>query len=220
MSVKSLGLDAALHDYLMRVGVRESAIMRRLRAESDALEWAVMRSSAEQVNALTLLLQLMDARRIIEIGVFTGYATLGFASVLPREGKIFALDTARDWTDIAQRYWQEAGVSDRIELILAPAGETLENLIKRGNSQSVDFVFIDADKENYDAYYEAALALLRRGGLVAIDNVLWHGNVVDESAQDADTRAIRALNAKLVDDARIDLAMLPVGDGVTLARKR
>jgi len=220
MSVKTLGLSDALHDYVQKVGFREPDVMRRLREESDALEMAAMRSSAEQVNALTLLLKLMGARRIIEVGVFTGYATLGFAAALPADGKVYALDVSRDWTDIGRPYWDEAGVADRIDLILAPALETLETMIKQGNSQSVDFVFIDADKENYDAYYEAGLTLLRRGGLIGIDNVLWSGNVIDPQAQDADTRAIRALNDKLKDDARIDLAMLPIGDGLTLARKR
>lgn len=220
MSTKSLGLDESLYRYLLEHGVREPDIMRRLREETDKLEMARIRSSAEQVNALSLILKLMGARRAIEVGVFTGYATLAFAAALPAEGRVYALDVSKEWTDIGRSYWEEAGVADRIELILAPATETLESLIRGGNSESVDFAFIDADKENYDAYFEAALTLLRPGGLIAVDNVLWSGRVIDPEAQDADTRAIRALNEKLARDARIDLAMLPVGDGLTLARKR
>jgi len=220
MSTKSLGLDETLYSYLLEHGLRESDVMRRLRKETDKLEMAEMRSSAEQVNALSIILRLMGARRAIEVGVFTGYATLAFAAALPAEGRVFALDVSREWTDIGRDYWVEAGVADRIELILAPAIETLESLIRNGNSESVDFAFIDADKENYDAYYEASLTMLRPGGLIAVDNVLWSGRVVDPEAQDADTQAIRALNEKLAQDARVDLAMLPVGDGLTLARKR
>ena len=220
MSTKSLGLDEALYDYLLKHGVRESDVMRRLREETDTLEMAEMRCSAEQVNALAMILKLMAARRVIEIGVFTGYATLAFAAALPAEGRVYALDVSKDWTDIGRSYWQEAGVDGRIELRLAPAIDTLETLIRDGNSESVDFAFIDADKENYDPYFEAALTLLRPGGLIAIDNVLWSGRVIDPEAQDDDTQAIRALNEKLARDTRIDLAMLPVGDGLTLCRKR
>jgi len=220
MSTKSLGIDEKLYDYLIRLGVREDELLRRLRDETDTLEMAEMRSSAEQVNALSLILKLMGARRAIEIGVFTGYATLAFARALPADGRVYALDVSQTWTDIGRRYWEEAGVAENIELILAPAIETLESLIREGNSESVDFVFIDADKENYDPYFEAALTLLRPGGLVAVDNVLWSGRVIDPEARDADTQAIRSLNEKLAEDPRIDLAMLPVGDGLTLARKR
>jgi len=220
MSTKSHGIDDALYAYLTRVGLRESEPMRRLRERTDGLEMAEMRSSAEQVGALSLILKLMSARIVIEVGVFTGYATLGFAQALPAEGRVHALDISKEWIDIGRPYWEEAGVAERIDVMLAPAAETLGRLIRSGNAGGGDFVFIDADKENYDAYYEAGLTLLRPGGLVAIDNVFWSGRVVDPDAQDADTQAIRALNDKLAEDARVDLAMLPVGDGLTLARKR
>ncbi len=219
MSLRTMGLDATLHDYLVAYGVREPDVMRRLRAESDALARADLRSSVEQVNALALILGLMGARRVIEVGVFTGYATLAFARALGREGRVFALDISTEWTGIGRRYWDEAGVAERIDLIIAPALETLDRLRAAGHEGSIDFAYIDADKGNYTAYYEACLALLRPGGLIAVDNVLWSGKVADPAAQDPETAAIRDFNARLRDDPRIELAMLPIGDGVTLARK-
>ncbi len=219
MSIRSAGIEPELYDYLLEFGVREPDVMRRLREESDSLQMANMRSSVEQVNALALILRLMGARRAIEVGVFTGYATLAFARALGRDGRVLALDISTEWTDVGRRYWDEAGVAERIDLIIGPALETLARLRSAGHEESIDFAYIDADKANYLAYYEDCLALVRPGGLIAVDNVLWSGRVVDPAACDDDTAAIRDFNARLRDDPRIDLAMLPVGDGVTLARK-
>ncbi len=220
MSRRSLGLDDAVHDYLVACGVREIEVMRRLRLRSDELPMAEMRSSLEQVNFLQLLLKAIGARRVIEIGVFTGYATLGFALALPEDGIVHALDISHEWPAIGRPFWEEADVAHRIDLRIAPADESLKALRDEGLAGLVDFVFIDADKTGYAAYYEAALELLRPGGLIAVDNVLWSGRVVDPEADDADTVAIREFNAMLRDDPRIDLTMLPLGDGLTLARRR
>ncbi len=220
MSTGTLGLDEDLRAYLLEYGVREPDIMRRLREESDRLPMAQMRSSVEQVNALGLLLKSIGARTVIEVGVFTGYATLGFARALPLDGTVHALDISKEWTDIGKKYWDEAGVSDQINLILSPATDTLEAMIKNGDADSADFAFIDADKSGYAAYFEACLTLVRPGGLIAIDNVLWSGRVIDQSDQEESTQAIRAFNKALYKDSRVDLAMLPIGDGLTLAYKK
>ncbi len=220
MSTGTLGLDEELRGYLLEYGVREPDVMRRLREESDRLPMAQMRSSAEQVNALSLLLKAIGARTVIEVGVFTGYATLGFARSLPLDGIVYALDVSEEWTSIGKRYWEEAGVSRQIELTLAPAVETLEAMIKSGAAGHVDFAFIDADKAGYAAYFEACLTLVKQGGVIAIDNVLWSGRVIDPSDKEESTQAIRAFNQALSTDTRIDLAMLPIGDGLTLAYKK
>ena len=169
---------------------------------------------------MAMLVRLIGARQALEIGVFTGYSGLSVARALPADGKLVACDVSEEWTGIARRYWKEAGVDDRIELRIAPAIETLDGLIADGRSGSFDFAFIDADKENYDGYYERCLVLLRPGGLVTIDNVLWSGAVIDAADESVDTRAIRALNAKIGTDSRVMPVMLPVGDGLTLAMKR
>ena len=181
---------------------------------------AGMQIGADQGALLALLAKLVGARRAIEIGTFTGYSALAVASALPADGKLICCDVSEEWTSVARRYWQEAGVAGRIELRLAPATDTLAALLTQGGAETFDFAFIDADKANYDAYYEAALALLRPGGLVAIDNTLWDGKPADDAVTDADTAAIRALNAKLHGDARIDLCFLPFADGLTLGLKR
>ncbi|RMF13141.1 MAG: SAM-dependent methyltransferase [Alphaproteobacteria bacterium] len=220
MSRRSLGLNDAIYDYLVEYGVREIEVMRRLRERTDALPMAEMRSSLEQVNFLQLLLKATGARRVVEVGVFTGYATLGFALALPEDGIVHALDISHEWPSIGRAFWEEADVARRIDLRIAPASESLRALMDEGLVGLVDFVFIDADKTGYAAYYEAALELLHPGGLIAADNVLWSGRVIDPAADDADTVAIREFNAMLRDDTRIDLTMLPLGDGLTLARKR
>ncbi len=220
MSRRSLGLNDAIHDYLVEYGAREIEVMRRLRERTDALPMAEMRSSLEQVNFLQLLLRATGTRRVVEVGVFTGYATLGLALALPEDGVVHALDISREWPEIGRPFWEEADVARRIDLRIAPAAASLLELKEEGLVGLVDFVFIDADKTGYGDYYEAALELLHPGGLIAADNVLWSGRVVDPSADDADTVAIREFNAMLRDDERIDLAMLPLGDGLTLARKR
>ncbi len=218
-------IDDRLHDYILANSLREPEVLRRLREETAGLPGADMQIGPEQGQFMALLVELIGARRTLEIGTFTGYSALVVALALPPEGRVVACDVSEEYTAVARRYWAEAGVADKIELHLAPALETLDRLLapdQTGDSQaaSFDFAFIDADKANYDAYYERALALLRPGGLVAIDNVLWNGKVADEAPADPDTRAIQALNAKLKDDSRVTISLLPLGDGLTLAKKR
>jgi caffeoyl-CoA O-methyltransferase len=182
-----------------------------------------MQISPEQGQLMGLLIQLLGARRTIEVGVFTGYSSISVALALPPDGRIVACDVSEEFTAIARRYWKTAGVAERIDLRLAPATATLDGLLREGKAGTFDFAFIDADKENYDAYYERSLQLLRKGGLIAIDNVLWDGKVADPAiadGKDVDTAAIRALNRKLVKDERVTLSMLPLADGLTLALKR
>lgn len=219
MSRRSIELTDALYDYLLENSLREPEILRRLREETAGLPGAGMQISPEQGQFMALLVQLMGARLCIEIGTFTGYSALAVVFALPPDGRLIACDVNEKTTAVAKRYWQEAGVADRIDLRLAPALETLEALIAAGGAGTYDFVFIDADKANYDAYYESALKLLRPGGLIAVDNVLWGGSVINSTSNDADTQAIRALNAKIVSDQRVNCSLLPVGDGLMLAYK-
>jgi predicted O-methyltransferase YrrM len=220
MRRKTIGLDDALYDYVLATTLDDDDILARLRDETATLEWARMQIAPEQGQFMAMLARMIGARHAIEVGVFTGYSSLSLARALPEDGGLIACDVNEGWTAIARRYWEEAGVSERIELRLAPATETLNALIGEGRSGTFDFAFIDADKANYDAYYEACLDLLRPGGLVVVDNVLWGGAVIDESDTSEDTAAIRALNAKMGRDRRVDMVMLPVGDGLSVARKR
>lgn len=220
MSNRTLNLDDTLYQYLWQVSGREPAILSRLREETARHPYARMQISPEQGQFMVLLTELLGARKTLEVGVFTGYSSLAVALALPPDGRVTALDVSEEFTAIARRYWAEAGVADKIDLILGPASESLDRLLAEGQAGSYDFAFIDADKEGYDAYYERSLELLRPGGLVAIDNVLWSGRVADPSDEDPDTRALVALNAKLHLDQRVTLSMLPIGDGLTLARKR
>jgi len=220
VSNRTISLDDRLYDYLLKVSSREPGILRRLRAETLTLPSARMQIAPEQGQFMMLLVQLMAAERILEVGTFTGYSTLCMALSLPPEGRIVACDVSEEWTQIARRYWSEAGVADRIDLRLAPASETMESLLADDQDETFDFVFIDADKENYLGYYETALELVRPGGLIAVDNVLWGGSVADFTKQDKDTEAIRLLNDTLHRDRRVDLSLVPIGDGLTLARKR
>ena len=208
-----------LDAYLERISVRETETQRRLREETATLEDGSMQVSPAQGQLMRMLAGLVGARRAIEVGVFTGYSALCVALALPEDGELIACDVNEEWTSIARRYWSEAGVASRIRLHLAPAMDTLDGLIRSGRKGEFDIAFIDADKPNYDAYYERCLALLRPGGLVLVDNVLWGGSVADESDETEDTEALRAFNEKLRDDSRIELCMLPVGDGFTIARK-
>ena len=217
---RAIGLSAPLYDYLLSVSRPEPPVLARLRAETAGLEWARMQIGSDQGQFMRLLVELIGARNTLEIGVFTGYSSIAVALGLPADGRIVACDVSEEWTAIARRYWAEAGVAHKIDLRLAPALGTLDGLLAAGRAGAFDFAFIDADKENYDGYYERCLALLRPGGLIAIDNVLWDGAVIDPAKSDADTEAIRALNAKLAQDERVTLAMVPVGDGLSLARKR
>jgi predicted O-methyltransferase YrrM len=220
MSSQDLTIDGKLWDYMRRVTLRDSDLLRRLREETGKTSQASMQISAEQGQLMGLLMHAIGARKTLEVGVFTGYSSLSVALALPDDGRIIACDISEEWTSVARRYWREAGVEHKIDLRLGPALETLDQLIALGQANSFDFAFIDADKQNYAHYYERALVLLRAGGLIAIDNVLWSGRVIDRSAKDADTRSIRALNEQLKDDQRIWLSMLPVSDGLTLACKK
>ncbi len=220
MTRRTITLDDELHDYLLSVSLREPAVLRELREATASSPWASMQIAPEQGQFMALLLRLIGARRTLEIGVFTGYSALVTALALPADGRVVACDTSKEWTAIARRYWQRAGVAERIDLRLGPAAATLRSLRERGEEGSYDFAFIDADKEGYGEYYEHCLALLRPGGLIAVDNVLWSGRVVDPAAGDGDSQALAAFNRRLYQDDRIDLSMLPLGDGLTLARKR
>ena len=220
MSRRTIEMTDQLHAYLVDVGVREHPLLARLREETGALDQANMQIGPEQGAFMQLLVELTGARRCLEVGVFTGYSSLAVALALPPDGRIVACDVSEEWTAVARRYWAEAGVDDRIELRLAPATETLDALVADGEAGAYDFAFIDADKANYDVYYERCLELVRSGGLIAIDNVLWSGRVADPAADDPDTRAIRALNAKIAADERVTICVVPIADGVTLARRR
>ncbi|HEX2142425.1 MAG TPA: class I SAM-dependent methyltransferase [Candidatus Limnocylindria bacterium] len=220
MSNRSIGLDENLHAYLLKVGVREHPVLAALRDETARMPNHNMQIAPEQGALLALLVRLGNVRRIVEIGTFTGYSSTAMALALPPDGRIVCCDVNREWTDVARGAWTDAGVADRVELRLGPALETLDQLLAEGGENSFDMAFIDANKSDYDGYYEAALRLLRPGGLVAIDNVLWSGRVADPSDRDEDTDAIRALNAKIAADERVELGMTPVGDGLTLARLR
>lgn len=218
MGKKTLPLDDRLYEYLLSVSLRETLLLKKLREETDKLEAAAMQISADQGQFMALLLKILNARRIIEIGTFTGYSALVMALALPDDGEIICCDTSVEWTNIAKRYWADAGVDSKIDLRLAPALETLDGLITEGQQNTFDFAFIDADKVNMPNYYESCLQLIRPGGLIAVDNVLWGGAVIDPENQAADTVAIREFNDMLKGDDRVDLSLVPIGDGLTLAR--
>jgi predicted O-methyltransferase YrrM len=220
MPKRTIELTEKLDDYLLGVSLRENEVQRRLREETARLPMAGMQIAPDQGQLMALLARLVGARTCLEIGTFTGYSALAVALALPPDGRIIACDVNPETTAVAQRYWREAGVADKIELKLAPALATLDALLAARQDGRFDFAFIDADKENYDAYYERVLQLLRPGGLIVIDNVLWGGAVADARRKDPETAALRALNAKLHRDERVDLALLPLADGITLARKR
>ena len=212
-------LPQSVDDYLRTVIARESPLLQRLRAETAKLPMGAMQIGADQGVLLAFLVRLIGARNAIEIGTFTGYSAIAVASALAPGGRLVCCDVSDEWTSIARRYWAEAGLSDRIELHLRPAQETLAELSRKHGPGTFDFAFIDADKTGYDTYYEACLSLLRPGGLIAIDNVLWSGSVADPSNQEKDTVALRALNVKIRDDRRVDACLVSLGDGVMLARK-
>ena len=213
-------LPADVEHYVASEVTRESPLQARLRTETAALPMGMMQISADQGAFFALLVRTLNAGRAIEIGTFTGYSALAVASALPADGKLVCCDVSDEWTRIGRRYWDEAGVSPRIDLRLGPALATLDKLLRDDGPNAYDFAFIDADKPNYDAYYEACLKLVRPGGLIALDNMLWGGKVALADARDEDTAALRALNAKIRDDERVDACLLTVGDGVMLTRKR
>jgi predicted O-methyltransferase YrrM len=220
MSRGSIGLSEELNAYLERVGAREPEVLGRLRAETATMPEAQMQIAVEEGAFLSMLVKLLGARRVLEVGTFTGYSSTAMAFALPPDGRLVCCDISEEFTAVARRTWAEAGVADRVELHLGPAIETLDALLAEGAAGTFDMAFIDADKGNYAGYYERALRLVRSGGLVAIDNVLWSGRVVDASDNEGSTLAIRALNAAIAADERVDVAMVPIADGVTLARVR
>lgn len=222
MSPKTTHLTEALHEYLLRVGLREPDLLRRLREETAQRfeNRARMQIAPEQGALMALLAETMGARRAIEVGTFTGYSALAVALALPEEGTLVACDVSEEWTAVARRYWEEAGVAGKIDLRLAPAIETMEALLADGSAGTFDFAFLDAEKTEYAEYYERCLKLLRPGGIVAVDNVLWSGRPADETVDDDSTRAIRAFNEMVQGDDRVSMVMVPVADGLTLARKR
>ena len=219
MSRDTITVSDSLQAYIRAIGVREDADLAALREETAKHPWAIMQISPEQGHLMALLVRLLGARKTLEIGVFTGYSAMVVAKAMGPLGKVVALDVSEEFTAIARRHWAKAGVADRIDLKLQPATETLKALVAAGESATFDFAFIDADKPNYDAYYEYALKLVRRGGLIAIDNVLWLGAVADPADQTAHTVAIRALNQKIHADNRVDATLVPISDGKTLALK-
>lgn len=216
MTNRTLNLDDALYGYLLDVSLRETPLLQRLRAETAAMPMARWQIAPEQGQFMALLVRLIGARRILEVGTFTGYSALCMAAELPDDGQLVCCDLPGDYNAVARRYWQEAGLAERIDLRLAPALDTLAGL----EAGSFDLAFIDADKANYPAYLEEALRLVRQGGLILFDNVLWSGRVLEAEPDSDDTRAIQALNRALKGDVRVDLSLLPLGDGLTLCRKR
>ena len=220
MSNRTLQLTDAVYDYLLANSLRETPAQQQLRTETAGMEMSAMQIAPEQGQFMAFLIKLIAARKALEIGVYTGYSSLAVALAMPDDGEVIACDINREWTDVARRFWKQAKVDHKIKLNLAPASETLEKLLQQDQQSSFDFAFIDADKTNYDHYYEMSLQLVRVGGLIVIDNTLWGGDVADDSVQDDDTIAIRNLNKKLVSYERVDVCMLPVADGLTLLRKK
>ncbi|HBC09537.1 MAG TPA: SAM-dependent methyltransferase [Rhodospirillaceae bacterium] len=220
MTKATTGLDPALYDYILKTTLREPEILARLRRETDSHPRAGMQISPDQGQLLALLVELLGARRVVEVGTFTGYSSLAMAMALPDDGEMVCCDVSEEYTSVARRYWAEAGVEGRVTLRLAPAVETLDALISEGRTGAFDMAFIDADKENYQNYFERCLTLIRPGGLIAVDNVLWNGRVIDPADDSVDTQAIRAFNAGLKNDDRVTISLLSVADGLTLARKR
>ncbi len=220
MANQTLGLSTELHEYVVEVGVREPAVLRRLREETAELAEHEMQIAPEQGALLSMLVELTGARRCIEVGTFTGYSAAVMALALPDDGTLLCCDVSTEWTDVARRYWDEAGVTAKIELRIAPAAETLDELLESGGRSSYDLAFVDADKTGYAAYYERLVELMRPGGLIVFDNMLMSGQVLDPSADDENALAIASLNQDLAADSRVSICLVPVGDGFTLARKR
>jgi predicted O-methyltransferase YrrM len=220
VSSRTISVDDRLHRYLLGASLREPELLRRLRDETAALPEAGMQISPEQGQLMTFLVEALGVRRALEVGVFTGYSSTCVALAMPADGRLVACDQSEEWTRIARRYWREAGVEGRIELRLGAALSTLAALVREGAAGTFDFAFVDADKENYGGYYEACLTLLRPGGVLAFDNTLWSGRVADPADQRQTTVAIRALNETIHRDPRVTMTLVPIGDGLTLARKR
>ncbi len=220
MSDITINLTPILYAYLQKNSLRESEVQKLLREQTQKMSMGQMQISPEQGQFMGLLIELLGAHKTLDIGVFTGYSALSVAMALPADGKVVGCDINEEWSKIARRFWEKAGVADKIDLRLAPAAETLQQLLNQGEANTYDFAFIDADKANYPVYYELSLKLIRPGGLIAIDNVLFGGKVADEEYDDKNTVAIRNLNADIAKDQRVSMSMLPLGDGLTLVRKR
>ncbi len=220
MSGNTLGLRDDVRDYVLRWGFHEHPLLAKLRDETASHRLSMMQIAPEQGAMLGMLVEILDVRRYLEIGVFTGYSSLAVALAMPSDGTLVCCDVSDEFTQVARRYWAEAGVADRVDLRLAPAIETLDGLIANGQSGTFDLALIDADKPGYLDYYERVLELLRPGGIVAVDNVLWSGRVAEPDVQDPDTRNMRAVNERIAADDRVRHVLLPVADGMTLARKR
>ena len=220
MTHKTLGIEPELYKYLQMVSIREPSILKELRQETEDHPMARMQIAPEQGQFMALLVQLIGAKKTLELGVFTGYSTLAVALVLPDEGRVIACDISKEHTDIARHFWGKAEVSHKIDLRIAPALETLDKLITEGQNNTFDFAFIDADKTNYGNYYEQTLKLVRPGGLIVIDNVLWGGKVADKNVQDNQTKTIRLLNEKIYKDSRVKISLVPIADGLTLLLKQ
>ena len=220
MSLRSIGLDERLYRYVLDVSLREPDVLRRLRAETSEREDASMQIAPEQGQFMALLVELIGAERTLEIGAFTGYSALAVALALPAHGWVIACEVSEEYARVARRWWAEAGVAEKIELHVEPAIETLDRMLEDGLGRRFDFAFIDADKGGYVDYWERCLRLVRRGGLITVDNVLWDGRVADPENAEESTQAIRAFNARVRDDDRVDLSLVPIGDGLTLARVR
>ena len=219
MSTATIMLDKKLREYLLNVSVKESEILRELREETAQMEYSAMQISPEQGAFMSFLVKLIQAKRTLEIGVFTGYSALVVAMALSEDGIVTACDVSEEWANVGMKYWKKAQVEDKIDLRIAPALKTLDQLLSEGKQGTYDFAFIDADKIEYQGYFDKSLELLRIGGLIAIDNVLWGGSVIDDSIQDSSTRAIRKFNENLSSDPRVSISMVPIGDGLTLACK-
>lgn len=220
MTNRTISIDDRLYQYLLEHSLRETPLMRELRELTRRQEMARMQIAPEQGQFMALLVELLGARRILEIGTFTGYSALCMAQAMPPDGRLVCCDLSEEWTAVARDFWQRAGMDGRIDLRLGPALETLDGLLGAGGADAFDIAFIDADKTNYRHYYERCLQLLRPGGLLMFDNTLWGGAVADPDDQDSDTLALRELNRLLHDDERVSLSLVPIGDGLTLARRR
>ena len=219
MSNRTLSIDDRVYDYLLSVSLKESDLLKQLRAETAAIEFSEMQIAPEQGQFMALLVKLMGARRALEIGTFTGYSSISIASALPQGGELVCCDDSDEWTLMAKKYWQQAGLEDRIDFRLGDAARTLQALVDEGQAGTFDFIFIDADKQNYPLYYELSLNLLRTGGLMAVDNTLWSGDVADPENMEPGTRAIRRFNEMLKQDERVEISLVPIGDGLTLVHK-
>jgi caffeoyl-CoA O-methyltransferase len=219
LSNRTLSINDRLYTYLCDVSVNEPELLRQLREETAQLEYAVMQISPEQGQFMSLLIKLMGAKRAIEVGTFTGYSSICVASAMPENGKLICCDISPQWTDIAEKYWARANLKNKIELYNQPAEQTLQRLLDDGAEKTFDFIFIDADKQNYIMYYEMSLRLLRKGGIIAVDNTLWSGAVADPENSEPGTRAIRRFNEMLKQDDRVSISLLTIGDGLTLILK-